>query len=773
MAKQDKKEPKDKKPPSPKPQQAKSRRASRLIERAMESVKAQKTPRAAGSDPLAPPEHVNSHYKIQGIIFGALTLFLLVSLLTYYGDDASSLSDQGATQNIAGVVGAMIASVLLRFFGVVAYMFPLLTLLISIDRFQPTPRATNYGNLAGTSLGILCLCGLFSLPTLGAATEYSPGGFLGAALASLLLGYLKVFGSITVLITGLIIAGFLLNIHFLRHILIPEKPQVPIFEEQSPTVRVPEIITPQTTPPQEKKEVPIPAKRTSLPNLFRRKITGTDAEPEQQSPVPGQNQAYQLPPPSLLDSPPAEKQHAGTKQSLLTNSKVLEEKLADFGIEGQVVGVMPGPVITRYEVQPAPGVKVSRIVNLADDLALGLKAESIRIVAPVPGKDVVGIEVPNKTRETVYLRDLIETNTFANHPSKLVLAVGKDIGGHPYFADLGKMPHLLIAGATGSGKSVCLNSLICSILFHATPEEVRFIMVDPKMLELGVYDNIPHLLIPVVKDPQLASNALGWATEEMTRRYGVLAQKGVRNIAQYNEALREAPKGKEVGAKVETILPYIVIIVDELADLMMVASGVEKPIMRLAQMARAVGIHLILATQRPSVDVITGVIKANFPARMSFRVSSKVDSRTILDANGADLLLGDGDMLFLLPGTSFLRRLHGAFLSEKEIKRLTTYVKKIGKPSYDQAVLNYHAEGEAAEEDDAELYKKAAYVVVKNGEASISLLRRSFKIGHSKAARLIDVMERDGIISTFRGSRPRDILVTTAQLDDRFKTGQE
>ena len=772
MAKQDKQEKKDKKPPSSKSPQTKPRRVSRIIERAMGSAKEKKTPRAADAD-IAALSPVNAHYKIQGILFGALTLFLLVSLLTYQGDDASSLSDQGATQNIAGVVGAMLASVLLRFFGVVAYMFPLLTLLISIDRFQPTPRAASYGNLAGVSLSVLCLCGLFSLPTLGAATEFSPGGFLGAALASLLLGYLKVFGSITVLITGLIIAGFLLNIHFLRHLLLPEKPEIPMLDEQPTTVRMPEIITPQSNPSQEKKELPLPAKRKSLPNLFRKKLTESNAEPEQEALPLGQKLVYQLPPASLLDSPPAEKQHAGTKQSLLTNSKVLEEKLADFGIEGQVVGVMPGPVITRYEVQPAPGVKVSRIVNLSDDLALGLKAESIRIVAPVPGKDVVGIEVPNKTRETVYLRDLIETNTFANHPSKLVLAVGKDIGGHPYFADLGKMPHLLIAGATGSGKSVCLNALICSILFHSTPEEVRFIMVDPKMLELGVYDTIPHLLIPVVKDPQLASNALGWATEEMTRRYGILAQKGVRNIAQYNEAIRDGQKSKDAGAKTEAPLPYIVIIVDELADLMMVASGVEKPITRLAQMARAVGIHLILATQRPSVDVITGVIKANFPARMSFRVSSKVDSRTILDANGAELLLGDGDMLFLLPGTSFLRRLHGAFLTEKEIKRLTTYLKKMGKPNYDQTVLNFHAEGDAPEEDDTELYKKAAYIVVKNGEASISLLRRSFKIGHSKAARMIDLMERDGIISTFKGSRPRDILVTTAQLDERFRTGQE
>jgi len=334
------------------------------------------------------------------------------------------------------------------------------------------------------------------------------------------------------------------------------------------------------------------------------------------------------------------------------------------------------------------------------------------------------------------------------------------------------MPHLLIAGATGAGKSVCLNSLICSMLFHTTPEEVRFIMIDPKMLELGVYDDIPHLLVPVVKDPQKASNALNWATEEMTRRYGVLAQKGVRNIAQYNDAIIEFRKNQHIdplsAESAETPLPYIVVIVDELADLMMVASGVEKPIARLAQMARAVGIHLILATQRPSVDVITGVIKANFPARIAFRVSSKVDSRTILDANGAELLLGNGDMLFLLPGSSNITRLHGAFLTEKEIKRLTTTVKKMGQPQYDQSVMEYNEAAQEGEEDDKNdlvLYGKAVRLVVTNGEASVSMLRRSLKIGHSRASRLIDLMERNGIVGSFQGPRPREILVKPEDIE--------
>ena len=707
----------------------------------------------------------HTRHAIQGILFGALTLLLLVSLLTYHADDSSVFSSQRVTHNIAGVVGAIVSEFLFKFFGYIAYVFPLLSLLISIDRFQKTPRFVNYGNLIGIALAIFCLCALLSLPALGMETRFSPGGFLGITIAVFLVSYFKVFGSITVLITGIIIAALLVKTHLFHDLLDSEQTGI----QESITGSFPRILTPQKKPVAKNKG------KTSSKKLHEK--FSRPLKKKSPSPVPSEPQdvdepqGYQLPLPSLLNQLPTEKMRAGMKQGLLKNSRILEDKLMDFGIEGQVVGVMPGPVITRYEFQPASGVKVSRIVNLADDLALGMKAVSIRIVAPVPGKDVVGIEVPNKVREIVYLRDLIESASFANNPSKLALAIGKDIGGHPYFADLSRMPHLLIAGATGSGKSVCLNSLICSILFHATPEEVRFIMVDPKTLELGVYDNIPHLLIPVVKNPQKASNALNWATEEMTRRYGILAQKGVRNIAQYNDAIKDFREHQHPGSPqpVEAPLPYIVVIIDELADLMMVSSGVEKPITRLAQMARAVGIHLVLATQRPSVDVITGVIKANFPARISFRVSSKVDSRTILDANGAELLLGEGDMLFLLPGTSHIRRLHGSFLSEKEIKRVTTALKKMGKPNYDQSVLQYSANtGDTKEEDEAEVYRKAAYVVVKHGEASVSLLRRSLKIGHSKAARLIDMMEHDGIVGSFKGSRPRDILITSAQLDERF-----
>jgi DNA segregation ATPase FtsK/SpoIIIE, S-DNA-T family len=716
------------------------------------------------------PERHRTRHEIQGILFGSLGIFLLVSLISYhyYAANPIALSGELVRRNLAGDVGAMISRLLFQYVGYIAYLFPVMTLVMAVDRFRAAPVFVSYGNSAAVILGIVCLCALLGLPFLDSI--YAPGGILGAVLATLLKNYLNPFGSIVVIMTGILTASIMLKKSLIPPMAVPQHTIIET-PEPSPTA-APTIVRQQPAAPP---PAPKPPKKAS--KTFSERLGGPlkkKAEPSSnriEAPAEEAVLGYQLPSTTLLNKPQTSKAHAGMEQELLKLSKVLEEKLLDFGIEGQVVGVLPGPVITRYEFQPAAGIKVSRIVNLADDLALAMKATAVRIVAPVPGKDVVGIEVPNAERETVYLRDLLEAKNFVTNPSRLALAVGKDIGGRPYIADLSKMPHLLIAGATGAGKSVCLNALICSMLFHATPDEVRFIMIDPKMLELGVYDGIPHLLIPVVKDPQKASNALNWATEEMTRRYGILAQKGVRNIAQYNDAIIEFRKTQHLdplaAEAAETPLPYIVVIVDELADLMMVASGVEKPIARLAQMARAVGIHLILATQRPSVDVITGVIKANFPARIAFRVSSKVDSRTILDANGAELLLGNGDMLFLLPGTSNITRLHGAFLTEKEIKRLTTTLKKMGEPQYDQTVLDYREETpeEDDESNDLALYQQAVRLVVTNGEASVSLLRRALKIGHSRASRLIDLMERNGVVGSFQGPRPRDILVTSDELE--------
>ncbi len=491
------------------------------------------------------------------------------------------------------------------------------------------------------------------------------------------------------------------------------------------------------------------------------------------------SKSFQLPSISLLEAE-VEKRQKIDRDSLIMNSRILEKKLLDYGVEGKVVEVRPGPVITVYEFEPAPGVKVSRIVNLADDLALALSALSIRIVAPIPGKAVVGIEVPNTNRETVYLKEIIDSDNFRAFKSKLSFGLGKDISGEPFVVDLARMPHLLVAGSTGSGKSVSINAMICSILFKATPEEVRFLMIDPKMLELSDYEGIPHLLLPVVTHPKKAAVALKWLVEEMERRYTVLAEKGVRNIEHYHQRMERELKEKgkvykrkgdvlegneEKSAEPMERVPYIVVVIDELADLMMISSReVEEAITRLAQMARAVGIHLILATQRPSVDVLTGIIKANFPARISFQVTSKVDSRTILDTIGAEHLLGAGDMLFLPPGSSKLTRLHGAFVSGGEIKRVVEFLKKQGKPSYlDPSILSEakkEKEGAGGEEDEYdEKYDEAVAFVADTGQASISLIQRRFRIGYNRAARIIEKMEKEGVVGPSDGVKPREVLV--------------
>jgi S-DNA-T family DNA segregation ATPase FtsK/SpoIIIE len=491
------------------------------------------------------------------------------------------------------------------------------------------------------------------------------------------------------------------------------------------------------------------------------------------------SKTYQLPPISLLEAE-VEKRQKIDRESLIMNSRILEKKLLDYGVEGKVVEVRPGPVITVYEFEPAPGVKVSRIVNLADDLALALSALSIRIVAPIPGKAVVGIEVPNKNRETVYLKEIIDSDPFRISKSKLSFGLGKDISGESFVVDLARMPHLLVAGSTGSGKSVSINAMISSILFKATPDEVRFLMIDPKMLELSDYEGIPHLLLPVVTNPKKAAAGLRWLVEEMERRYTVLAEKGVRNIEHYHQRMEKELKerGKVYKRKGDLLegdeekatepmekVPYIVVVIDELADLMMISSkDVEESITRLAQMARAVGIHLLLATQRPSVDVLTGIIKANFPARISFQVTSKVDSRTILDTIGAEHLLGAGDMLFLPPGSSKLTRLHGAFVSSAEIKRVVEFWKKQGKPTYlDPSVLaEVKKDRETAggeEEEYDEKYDEAVAFVAEIGQASISLIQRRFRIGYNRAARIVEKMEAEGVVGPSDGVKPREVLV--------------
>jgi S-DNA-T family DNA segregation ATPase FtsK/SpoIIIE len=490
---------------------------------------------------------------------------------------------------------------------------------------------------------------------------------------------------------------------------------------------------------------------------------------------------FESPDISLFQRPPAAAR-TYDRESLIMNSRILEKKLKDFGVGGHVVTVHPGPVITMYEFEPESGVKVNRIVNLADDLSLALRALSVRIIAPLPGKSVVGIEVPNSEREVVYIRDLLESESFRASSSRLTLALGKDIFGNPVEADLARMPHLLVAGATGTGKSVFLNTLLCSILFRTTPAELKLLLVDPKLLELSMYEGIPHLIADVVTNPKRAAAALGGIVHKMEERYQMMAALGVRSIDQFNarvdEELRAGhtsfrlkPKpGETEGRELAfSRLPYIVVVIDELADLMVVsARDVEEALQRLAQMARAAGIHLVLATQRPSVDVLTGVIKANFPARLSFQVSSRTDSRTILDQNGAEHLLGQGDMLFLPPGTSKLQRIHGAYVSEKEVSSLVAFLRDQGKPQFDETLLKMKEESEQREErgsDVDEMYDRAIAIVAETRNASISYLQRRLKVGYNRAARMVEQMELDGIIGPQEGTKPREVYARSLDLD--------
>lgn len=481
-----------------------------------------------------------------------------------------------------------------------------------------------------------------------------------------------------------------------------------------------------------------------------------------------EDENYEYPPIELLSKPDKKKLKGGAKALTDTATK-LQKTLYSFGVSAKVENVSVGPAITRYELKPAEGVRVSKIANLADDIALNLAAETIRIEAPIPGKQAVGIEVPNKEKEAVHLREVLESEEFQNNKSKLTVALGKDVAGNIQLADIAKMPHVLIAGSTGSGKSVCINTIISSIIYNAKPSEVKMVMVDPKVVELSVYNGIPHLLIPVVTDPKKAAGALAWAVQEMDNRYNLFAAKGVRDIKGYNKAIE-----KEEG---QGTLPQIVIIVDELADLMMVAAkDVEEAICRLAQKARAAGMHLVIATQRPSVDVITGLIKANVPSRIAFAVSSQVDSRTILDSVGAEKLLGKGDMLFFPTGFPKPVRVQGAFVSDEEVEKIVGFVKQNGTANYSEDILetienNNKTEKELmqeqAEDDETDPFLMDAIdAVVEQGTASTSFIQRRFKVGYARAGRIIDQMEERGIISGYQGSKPREVLMSKERLDE-------
>ncbi len=668
--------------------------------------------------------------EITGIVLLGLFLFILVSLLSYHPFDPSlNAVSSDTVHNFCGRAGSYTADFLIQLFGLMSYSVALFVLVFSM-LYLMKKNFTHVLLLAAgfvllflsVSASLQILVGKVQIKTV--SVPFS--GLLGLLLERAFLHVFSYFGSLLLSILLLLVSVF----------LIVQAPLVSVVQtylgKRKSAERTKPVKVVEERGETEKKKEKEEKKAVQESFDFIK-----DIDP------------YKLPPVSLLDAM-EKKELKVDRESVQANARILEKKLKDYGIEGTVTEVRPGPVITMYEFQPAPGIKVSRISNLADDLAMALSAVSIRIIAPIPGKAVVGIEIPNKIRQTVYLREIIESTPFISTKNPLTLSLGKTIAGDPFVADLTKMPHLLVAGSTGSGKSVSLNTMICSILFKATPLNVRFMMIDLKMLELSFYDGIPHLLLPVMTNAKNAKTALRWLIDEMERRYQVMAAKGVRNIDKYNQ---KAAKDEE-----ETI-PYIVVVIDELADLMMVSSReVEEYIARLAQMARASGIHLILATQRPSVDVLTGIIKANFPARVSFQVSSKVDSRTILDTNGAESLLGWGDMLFLSPGLGRLQRIHGPFVSEGEIKRIVEFLKNQGTPTYHHEILEEKEEEDDESEIEDEKYQEALEFVYEKGEASISMIQRRFRIGYNRAARIVERMEKEGVVGPSTGIKPREVL---------------
>ncbi len=761
-----------------------------------------------------------------GVLLLAAALIWLIALVTYEPTDPTwfNVGASGPPANFIGRVGAFLAELSYELFGYAAFLVPVLVSVVGWNLFWCKPVDAKYTKLVGAALLFGCLSALLSLTletvTVAGAT-WSGGGWLGRVLAKQLADSLNRTGSIIVILTLLLLslilatrfsfghlfssiaravvawwAGLVARVRERREAKRKEKQRQEIVRKH--TARNPEEVkaaqakaaaerppsargaegearaaVPPLRPAPGGEDTPAPrrvtpqiAKPAASPKRGEKAPAPLAMDFESRTPAEKKREGFTLPPLALLDAPKTE--FKIDERELMDSARLLEEKCHEFSVAGSVVQIHPGPVVTTFEFKPDAGVKYAKVTGLAEDLSLALKAESV-LIERIPGKSTVGIQIPNTNREQISLRDMLESDVFRRSGSKLTVAMGKTIHGEPYVADLATMPHLLVAGSTGTGKSVAINAMLTSILYRATPDDVRLIMIDPKRLELGMYEEIPHLLTPVVVDPKQAANALAWAVHEMEERYKTLAAEGVRNIDQYNRNVRQAiEQGQkpDEGQEFHT-LPYIVVVIDELADLMMVASSdVEESIARLAQMARAVGIHLILATQRPSVDVVTGLIKANLPARVSFRLMSKVDSRTILDGNGAEQLLGRGDMLFLPPASSRLIRLHGPYISEQESARLAAFLRKQGKPTYDETITAEAKAGDAVAFEKDDLYDEAARIVVGSGQASISYLQRRLRIGFSRAARLVDMMEADGLVSAASGSKAREVLVDKGYFDE-------
>jgi DNA segregation ATPase FtsK/SpoIIIE, S-DNA-T family len=781
--------------------------------------------------PTAPPSHLKR--EVIGVILIALSLLTLLSLLSFVPGEPKVVATPNATvtpptHNLIGSAGAVFSSLLFSLIGGAAYLFPVLLGLLGARCFTQSDLSIRVRNAAASVAALLFLSSLLHLevtavPTISSGMVFrgQAGGLFGQLLADGLRAYFANTGAHILLISGFVVALLFTTPLSLAQLavqipewgrrglaavsaMIPRRTTETAAEAPKPSKprrakSIKAVI--EEALPQPEETIPIQVAAAPAPLLVPPdSVEAAEAEPEPA--LVGKiddGGAYRLPDAEELLTEPSGILARITDDELKAQSEILSKALLSFGIEGRVTEVRPGPVVTMYEFEPAPGTKVARIVNLADDLALAMKAISLRIVAPIPGKSVVGIEVPNAQRETVSMKEVATSDAFTRARSKLTLALGKDIFGAPVTADLKTMPHLLVAGATGAGKSVSLNTMLMSILLSAKPNEVKLLLIDPKMLEFQTYDGIPHLLRPVITDPKSAARGLSWVVQEMERRYKLLAEAGVRNIDSYNRKVAgaqgvlselpqeakpdqpELPMGflseeDRLSAGETAIpdgspgsymppatppepLPYIVVMIDELADLMMVApKDVEDKIARLAQMARASGIHLVLATQRPSVDVLTGLIKANFPARIAFQVSSKTDSRTILDANGAEALLGRGDMLYLASGTGRLMRLHGSYVSDDDVRRVVEFVKEQASPSYNQELQSLKQEEVKEEEAQDEVYEQAKELVLSTGQASASLIQRRLRVGYPRAARMIEQMEADGLVGAAGRDGRREVI---------------
>jgi S-DNA-T family DNA segregation ATPase FtsK/SpoIIIE len=753
--------------------------------------------------------------ELVGILLFFFIILTGVSLFTYHAADPC-VGNQFFTipetiHNAFGLLGAHLAGFFIFLFGLGAFWIPVVLCFVSVWLLRGKGANILWLTLVGGLLLMICTGGIFFLfkdayPILG--TLVSSGGVVGIGITSFLLKYANITGCIIILMFFMII-GFILATGisvvtlalFVRQKIIglavtmrqDFQEFIDFLREKCSHYREKRVAGKQEidiTPVQAKEDIiiklpekivekhPEPSANLEKKDVFEPSITELEQEDTEFKPDVDfmdirEKVEVKLPLISFLDEKKKIKKNIDTDR-LKEKAGILESKLNDFNVLGEVVEILPGPVITTFEYKPAPGIKISKIAGLSDDLALALSAISIRIVAPIPGRDVVGIEIPNEEREIVNLRELIASKAFAQSSSMMTLGLGKDLLGRPMVTKMDSMPHLLIAGATGTGKSVGLNAMIISLLYKATPDDIKMIMIDPKRIELSVYNDIPHLISPVVTDMKKATNALFWAVREMERRYELLEMTGLRNIVQYNTmvASKKNAPAQDPEASLEDEfekLPYIVVIVDELADLMMVASkDVEFALTRLAQMARAAGIHLILATQRPSVDVLTGSIKANFPTRISFQVSSKVDARTIFDGGGSESLLGNGDMLFCPPGAGRLVRIQGAYISEQEIARVTQFLKQQKAPDYIEDITigdNNDDEKEFDESDYDEKYDEAVALVTKTRQASISFVQRRLRIGYNRAARLVEIMEHEGIVGPQIGSKPREILVKSYDED--------